>query len=307
MTALLTACLWLALQPVVVIESEAACPTATDVAERVTALLPVREKKDAPDLARISDRGDAWIVTLTLPDGTPIAERVLDRAFPCADLASAAAVIIATWESDVHPEFRPAPLPAPPPRQATPVAVASRPATPAAAPSALDVGAAFTGSLAPSPSGAGPALGALVAANWLPPSRSVGARLALAADAVRELPLGSGRVQWRRIAGALGPTLRLPSARTSWALDLHAEGLVAGLLTTGAGFMKDVSATSIDAGIGGGTRLFWRGRALEPWVELDAGGWLRQQTAFATPGTPSVALPRLELTLALGLSLRTGP
>ena len=125
MTTLLPACLWLALQPVVVIESEATCPTATDVAQRVTALLPVHEKKDAPDLARISDRGDAWIVTLALPDGTPIAERVLDRAFPCADLASAAAVIIATWESDVHPEFRPAPLPAPPPRPATPVAVAT--------------------------------------------------------------------------------------------------------------------------------------------------------------------------------------
>jgi hypothetical protein len=305
MTALLTACLWLALQPVVVIESEATCPTATDVAERVTALLPVREKKDAPDLARISDRGDAWIVTLALPDGTPIAERVLDRAFPCADLASAAAVIIATWESDVHPEFRPAPLPAPPPRQATPVAVARRPTTPA--PSALDVGAALTGSLAPSPSGAGPALGALVTANWLPSSGSVGARLAFAAGAARELPLGSGRVQWRRLVAALGPTLRLPSATTSWALDLHAEGLVAGLLTTGAGFTHDVSGMSLDAGLGGGTRLFWRGHAVEPWVELDAGGWLRQQTAFATPGTPSVDLPRLELTLALGLSLKRGP
>ena len=307
MMALLPACLWLALQPVVVIESEAICPTATDVAERVTSLLPVREKKDAPDLARISDRGDAWIVTLALPDRTPIAERVLDRAFPCADLASAAAVIIATWESDVHPEFRPAPLPAPPPRQAPVVAVASRPAATAPAPSALDVGAGLTGSLAPTSSGAGPALGALVVANWLPASRRVGARLALAAGAVRELPLGSGRVQWRRLAAALGPTLRLPSATTSWALDLHAEALVAGLLTTGAGFTKDISDASLDAGLGGGTRLFWRGRTVEPWVELDAGGWLRQQTAFATPGTLSVDVPRLELTLALGLSLRTGP
>ncbi|HEV3031548.1 MAG TPA: hypothetical protein VG319_07875 [Polyangia bacterium] len=305
MMALLPACLWLALQPVVVIESEATCPTATDVAERVTALLPVHEKKDAPDLARISDRGDAWIVTLALPDGTPVAERVLDRAFPCADLASAAAVIIATWESDVHPEFRPAPLPAPPPRQAPPVAVAPRP--PAPAPSALDVGAALTGSLAPSASGAGPAIGALVVASWLPSSRGVGARLALAADAARELPLGPGRVQWRRIAAALGPTLRLPSATTPWALDLYAEALVAGLLTTGAGFTHDFTDTSFDAGLGGGTRLFWRGRTVEPWVELDAGGWLRQQTAFATPGTPSVDLPRLELSLALGLSLNPGP
>ena len=50
--------------------------------------------------------------------------------------------------------------------------------------------------------------------------------------------------------------------------------------------------------------LGWRGAA--PWLELDGAGWLRPQTAYATPGTASVALPRVELTLALGLSLRVG-
>src|SRR5882672_5449445 len=104
---------WLlvSLGPVVTVEGAAVCPTAADVAARLEALLPARATDELPDIARLDLREDALLVTLADPDGTTIGERALDRGFPCSDLASAAAVVIATWESDVHPEFR---LAAPP-------------------------------------------------------------------------------------------------------------------------------------------------------------------------------------------------
>src|SRR5262249_18315952 len=153
------------------------------------------------------------IVTLARPDGTTIGERALDRGYPCADLASAAAVVIATWESDVHPEFRlPPPLAPPPaPRAPSPPAPPVVSASPAPAPAGArwDVGAGITGSLAPSSGGTAPALGALVVASWTPAAHRVGARLAVAGTMERELPLGSARVRWQRTNLALGPQLRL--------------------------------------------------------------------------------------------------
>jgi hypothetical protein len=327
MIALLSSWLWLSLGPVVNIASDAVCPTAAEVAGRVGALLPVRETSDPPDLARIVDRGDALVVTLARSDGTPIGERVLERGSPCGDLAAAAAVVIATWESDVHPEFRveapPAPNVAPaelapsaaPAAHTAPVERTSAPAasvTVAARPSSVrsttrfDLGAALTGSLAPTASGAGPALGGLLAATWVP-SR-VGARLAVAASQERDLPLGAGRVHWRRISSAFGPALRLASRTTPWAVDLHAEGLAAWATASGGGFTNDHAASAFDAGLGAGARLAWGGvRAVVPWVELAGAAWLRAPTAFANPGGAAVVLPRGELTFALGLSIRGGP
>jgi len=309
MTAILLASLWLAQGPLVTVEGDASCPTAADVATRVMALLPPRETDDAPDVARLAERGEALLLTLTRPDGTSLGERALDRGFPCADLAGAAAVVIATWESDVHAEFRAAPLPARP--EAAPAvtpAVVVAVAPPPRAAAAFDLGAAVVGSLAPSSAGAGPALGALVVASWIPSRARVGVRLALGATTEREVPLGTGHVRWRRITPALGPTLRLASATRPWAVDLHAEALLAWVTAAGEGFASNHNSGSFDPGVGVGTRLLWRrGGVTFPWLELAGAGWLGPQTAYATPGTASIVLPRIEVTLALGLSFRMGP
>jgi hypothetical protein len=305
-TAPFLACLWALGAPTVTVESDAACPAADEVAARVTALLPARETSEPPDLARIADRGDAWVVALARPDGTPVGERALDRQVACEDLASAAAVIIATWESDVHPELRalPAPLPAPEP----PAAIEARPAPPPMrAAGEADVGAALAGSLAPSASRAAPAVGVLAIASWFPHARGLGARASLAFPAARTLPLGAGQVEWRRSAASAGPTLRLPLA-TKWAADLHADALAGWVTAAGSGFASNHTVSALDVGLSAGARLLWvGGRAIVPWLELGGAAWLRPQTAYATPGAMAVGLPRLELGLALGLSLRVGP
>lgn len=288
--------------PVVIVEGDTACPTPAEVAARVATLLPAGAGTAQADVARIEVEAGTMRVTLTRSDGATLGERAIDGTFPCADLAEAAAVVLATWESDVHPEYRAAPPPHPAPTEPPVVAVTAPPPAPRA-PAAFDLGAAVAGSLAPSPAGgAAPALGALAVGSWTPSGR-LGLRGALQWTAERELELGAGAVRWRRATAALGPQLRFTSPDTRWALDLHADGLAAWLTAGGAGFTRDRQGDSFDPGLGAGVRALWFGRrGLVPWLELAGAGWLRSQTAFATPGVDAVALPRLETTLALGLS-----
>jgi hypothetical protein len=309
MTALVAALLWAQVTPVVTVEGgETGCPTPAEVAARVAALLPAVERNEPADVAHIEIAGDRMHVTLAQPDGTPLGERDIDARFPCADLAQAAAVVIATWESDVHPEFRPPapPPPAPPPAPAAPpVAVVAPPAPPAAA--AYDLGAGLAGSLAPSSQGAGPALGTLAVGSWTPGARGLGGRAAVAWTADRELELGAGNVRWRRLTAALGPQVRFGTPATRWALDLHVEGLAAWLTAAGGGFTNDHRGDTFDPGVGAGARVLWFGdragdRTVLAWLEVMGAGWLRRQTAFATPGVVNVTLPRFEAGLALGLA-----
>ena len=312
MTPLVSLLLWLAIAPAVTVEADAACGAADEIGARVTALLPPRSSDAAPDVVRIADRGDAWLVVLAAPDGTTLGERTLGREVPCPDLAAAAAVIIATWESDVHAEFRAAPEPVPTvaaPTIAAPTVVATPRASAAPATrAALELGAGLTGSIAPSADGSAPALGAKVEGTWFRRPRGLGAGLALTVPATRDLPLGSGVVRWRRLSAAAGPVGRWLSSTTRWALDVHGEALVGWVTATGEGFASDRGGSGLDAGLGAGIRLIWLGtRRAAPWLELGGTGWLRRQDAYATPDGRAVELPRVELGLALGLSFRALP
>jgi hypothetical protein len=298
-----SAWLLVSLGPVVTVEGDAVCPTAADVAARLATLLPARATDVAPDVARLELREGALLVTLTGADGTSIGERALDSGFPCGDLASAAAVVIATWESDVHPEFRlaaPPAVPPPPPPPAPPVVTAAPPPSPPA--STLDVGAGLLGSLAPGAGGVAPAVGAIVAGSWTPGGRRLGVRLALAGTIDRELPLGTGHVRWQRTDVALGPQLRLASTGAPWAVDLHAEAMAGWLIASGNGFATDLQDGTLDPGLGAGARLNLGRGMFVPWLEASLAAWLRQQAAYA--GASVVGLPRFEATLALGLSYR---
>ena len=92
--------LYLLLAGAVEVESPSACPSAHAVAERLAVLLPAT--KDVPDRARLSRTGDKLSLELRRADGTAIAWRRLDARASCEDLAEAAAVMIATWETDLE-------------------------------------------------------------------------------------------------------------------------------------------------------------------------------------------------------------
>jgi hypothetical protein len=301
--------------PAVTVDGAATCPTAADVSARVTELLPAAETSGPPDLARVDEDADSVHVSLRRPDGTLVGTRDLERAFSCDELAAAAAVVVAAWESDVHPEFRaslpPAvPVPAPPvavvPVAAPVPSIAVAPGLPRPATIAFEVGAALAGALAPRAGSAGAAADVMLVGAATSAARRVGGRLALIAGAARELPVGTGRVRWRRFVAALGPEVRLGRPTAPVTFELHAEALAALLTATGEGFTNDRSELSFDPGLGAGVRLRLGHGRVVPWIDLSGSGWLRQQQAIATPDDASAVLPRFEALLALGLSLFAG-
>ena len=293
------------------VEGGTACPAPADVQTRLGALLRGAEAATPAeaDVVRIVDFQGAVRITLLAPDGTTLGERSLEADFPCADLAAAAALVVATWETDVHPEFAArleiAPPPPTPPRPA-PAVVHAAPPLPAAQP-AWSLGAGVLATIAPSGGDASPAGGARLEAGWLGAGRRWGARLALAATTSRTLTLPSGDVDWRRATAAGGVLWRLTAPGRSAAVDLRADAVFAWISMVGSGFVDNHGASALDAGAGFAGRLTIGRGTLRPWLELGAIAWPRTQVVFERPSGQSAELPRWEAGLALGISTWLGP
>ena len=118
----------------ITVNGDATCPLPSDVAVRLSSLLPGASATDAGapsesagdggDVARIDTAEDALEIVLRRSDGTLIGRRRLLAEGTCDERARAVAIVLATWESDVHPAFR-GPVPQPPPTPARPVAPAA--------------------------------------------------------------------------------------------------------------------------------------------------------------------------------------
>jgi hypothetical protein len=326
-TALLT---WLvAVGPVVRFTGDVACPTIAEVDSQSRTLLPAASESGERDVATLEQTRSRVRVTLRRPDGTTLGEREFDRAHSCAELAGAIALVIATWESDVHPEFAltlppPAPRASPSPvstggQTAPPLTIARRPESaetaaklPIAPPalrappgrSTFDVGAALVAAAAPHTLDGSFQSDLVVAgsivAGWLHHGRGPGARLALGAAADRLVSLGPGEAHWRRATAAFGPQLRVSPLAT--VLDLHAELIVAALNVRGQGFLANANDWSLDLGAGAGVRLWIGAGTWRPWLDLSVAVWPREHVIYVSPSAEAVSLPKFEALLALGVA-----
>ena len=83
------------------------CPSGAEVDLALASMLTTVSgaAPASQDVAKLERRADKLHVELTDPDGVVIAERTLDGSASCAELGRMAAIVIASWESDVHPEF----------------------------------------------------------------------------------------------------------------------------------------------------------------------------------------------------------
>ena len=105
--------------PVIRARNTDGCPSAEDVSARVAGLLVKGglgggaggDDGAPPDVVDLSLAGAALRVRLTRADGTLVAQRDLPRSAPrrgatpggdCAELAEAAAVLVAAWEADLR-------------------------------------------------------------------------------------------------------------------------------------------------------------------------------------------------------------
>jgi hypothetical protein len=194
MLAALSAALVLAAAPVRV-KSES-CPSGAQVEQALASMLSPVPDATRPDVARVLKHGKGLQIELVNPDAAVVAERALDMDGSCADLPAAVAVVIATWESDVHPEFSRSHA------EASPASIAERtPERPAArlSPSSANYDVAIGPSL--SLAGSFAAGGELVG-TWVPLGTGLGVRLFAAGEDTRTIDLGVGQARWRRWMGS---------------------------------------------------------------------------------------------------------
>jgi hypothetical protein len=285
-----------------------ACPTAPEVAEALASLLPSSAEHATGDSAELLPDGDGVRVRLLQADGTVLAEKQL-AAGSCKQMAEKAGVVLAAWESQLHPEVAlaieapPAALSLAAPALATrPVLSARMPSPPAAAPSfafAMGVGvlASFQGdTVAPAA-----ALDARVygrQSGW-------GAKLALRGSGTHRLALGPGEAEWRRLGVAAGVLRRATWRHVS--AEAGVDLLSGWLFVEGDGYTVGQSARSWDFGAEVGGRIgFPLGRA-EPWIGVAGAAWLRPQLVEVSGLPAQGRLPALEARVGAGVSIAWEP
>jgi hypothetical protein len=293
--------LWLG--AAVQVEGTGDCPALEDVARHLGDLLPAPGGQDAgaSDVARLSEHGELLSVSLFRADGVLIERRVLQRPSSCDEGAKAVAVVISSWESDVHPEFlQPAPngLPSPPAPPA--IVFESRPVATSRRAWRWELGVGVVGALAPEAQGADAAAGALAQAVVSKDAAPWGARIAVDATSERQLGLASGAVNWWRANAALGPALLLDPMEGAWRLEVHADAVASLLSMGGAGFTRNHAAATATFGAGGGIRVLRRGQ-WAPWLDLVAREWWTPQIVYELPTGATRTLPALEVLVALGV------
>ncbi len=288
------------------------CPPANVVDARVRTILGLGEADVIVEQAEVG-RDDASLrIVLRSQDGLILGERSVRADGTCEELAGVAAVVLATWLSDVHPEFvgslpsaaaeQPAPAavaaPAPPPpRDRGPVQ--PEPAPAAKGPRSSTHHFAFGAALGGDFSAARPAPLASLGARWLPHTTGFGWALTASVTGPLDQALGSGSVQYWRWPLATGPVLRV--ALSSTTLDFHAGGALAWLHLKGESLEQPETHDSPLGAIFASARVSHDAGTLMPFAELFGIGW-PDVRPYLGPSGREVSLPRVELYLALGAS-----
>lgn len=305
------------------VHGTAECPAAADVEARLHDILDFRSAADLKERALVERNGDAVRVSLTGADAHVIGERTLAVQGSCEDMARAAAVVLATWIGDVHPEFvRPLPSaePEPAPPAEPPAAVPPAPAAttpPFVAKPAVAAGPELTRPAAletPRSSnrwepGAGlgvgiDASGALtplftLTGIWAPPGFGWGAAVTLILTGVREQALEPGAVRWWRWPLLVGPTLRLAPSGAN--VELSAGAALAWLHLRGEGFEPNRGADDVSFGSFAALRLAASSGRWRPFVATTGVFWLRSATAQTSAETGNeTRLPSLDVLLTAG-------
>ncbi len=284
LAAIFAPALLLALLPVQVESTD--CPSASEVEQVLAGMLPSSQEEAGRDVARIERVGERLRIELAGADGRGIAERVLEGQGTCTQLAHLAAVVIAAWQSDVHPEFeRPQP------------AVAQAAPPPGAAPAGsyqILLGASLLRA-------SDWAAGGCLAAAWFPRGSGLGMGLFAAGETSRTLQLGAGQARWRRWYG--GPEIEWRWGHGRATGDLHGGVALAWLDSNGVDFSQNRSSTGLSLALSMGMRgSWWATRHVAGWIDLRGLYVTRDEMLYSVPASREARVPSLEGSLSIGLS-----
>jgi hypothetical protein len=300
------AALTIVLGAAIAVRGVASCPTAAEVSEALAALSPAGATPASGDWADIAPDGDSVRVRLLQADGTLLAEKRL-AAGPCRQRAETAAVVLAAWASQFHPEVAfsiDTPPPAAPDSGPPALAVVAR-APPPSRESAPLVFVAGAGLLA-SVQGDSLAPAGTIEARLAPARSGWGGRLAMRATGMHRLAFGPGEADWRRVGVSAG-VLRRQELWRRVAAEAGVD-VVSGLVfATGDGYSIPRSSRSLDLGVEVGVRLgFILGR-IEPWLGVALCGWLRPQIIEVSGIPERDRLPAFDARLGIGANVAFGP
>lgn len=319
-----------ATSPPLEVAADTQCPRGDVLGRELGEILGLSATEHLSEVARLAYADGGLVVTLRDTEGRVLGARTLPLEGDCDELARAAAVVLATWLSDVHPEFVPRLAQR---ANATPSAptVANAAgttdgATRTSAANGSNAGKAVARVTRPSGSmrssgsvhlerewrlRAGAAVGAAVlsapvafagtlSVAFVPNHGGIGATLRASAVTPRERDVPGGKVRYFRWPLAAGATLRFKAP--SVALELDGGGALGWLHVAGRSFSPDHSADDATFGTFAAARALGTGGPIQPFAELAALFWLRSARVYADATQPSVALPRGELTLSAGVA-----
>jgi hypothetical protein len=282
------------------------CPSGADVELALTSLIASPDAQPPHrDVAKIERRPDQLYVELADAEGIVIAERTLDGNASCAELGRMAAILIASWESDVHPEFV---------RQ--PPEIIELPHSPPAVDAALDSADSFDSRSSYDVS-AGVAFGqsdtlsagATIGAAWFPRGVGLGVWVLGAGDLARTIAVGTHEARWRRWTASVELARRW--ARRDFMLDAHA-GLTVGLLSTeGIDYVENRSDSTVSLGATAGVRVAgWTSRRAAFWLDLRGFYFPRPDSIYGTAGGATldqVAVPSWGAIAGVGVAVGQAP
>jgi hypothetical protein len=260
------------------------CPAPEAVQTRLDAL--VAEPDVAGRSAQLEETSQGLAISILDPAGGIVSRRLLPGDRSCDALAEIAAMILASWLSELRSQAVSAePLPSEPPPPAP------------RRPWSWEIGLGLTGSF----TGSTFAPGGLFQVELGPAQARWALRAVAAYDGARQMsetPLGA--VLWQRIAEGLGGGYTL--FEPPYALELGGDLLLSEVLLQGQGFPVDDSTASVDPGLDLSARLVLLRGSWHPWIGLWATVWIRQEIPQIQGPTLTTALPQVEGFLGLGVS-----
>jgi hypothetical protein len=292
------------------------CPSRAEVSSELDRLAgpgtgdsPPRPSLGPPLSADLTPSDQGLAISLRNQTGELLAQRTLAGSGSCADLAAAAAVIIATWQGEMRADLGPELPSSPGPRRtrstpepssvaATITASPPSPPVPPMSERPWEVGAAVLGAHAGDVSA-----GAVIDVQVGRAGSSLGGRAALLVEGSHAVALGPepGRARWSR--AALDAGLKERVWLGALAFDVRAQIEAAVIRLQGDGFSTNYDQTGVEVGVGLGGRLAWPQGRFAPFVGFDAWTWPGRQAVIASGTGFEASLPRFELQVSAGVSL----
>jgi hypothetical protein len=272
----------------VALSGDVDCPALADIWRYLQPLLPDAREAAGRDRVVVEAASEKeLIVTLFGAEGV-IRKRAIARSATCDHLAETVAVLIASWETELHPAWTPIiEPPAEHPHVGAPVVDDGL----AVSTTVGAWGSDAAGSVAPALS-LGLALG--------PRRQPWTARLSVMGIAAHKATLGPGAISYNRLSAAAGMGATVGTGPVT--ADIEAAVVGGAIVVTGRGFSTNQTVTRPDVGFSLGARLNWRAGAVEPWVGVALDIWPLAQEARVAGWPDGRPLPRAEPRFGIGIT-----